>query len=112
MAVEEESALIEDEDDFDMGQRRINGRSMSMMHSSAEGQRVDNLRRQHWQSVGTFGGLGEAGPQSRRHSFAAFAANDGTGDYDFAGTHDNDLNLNNGLGNRGNVFGHRQCFPR
>ncbi|KAF8420086.1 hypothetical protein EV426DRAFT_256459 [Tirmania nivea] len=101
--VEEESALIEDEDDFDMGQRRINGRSMSLMHSSAEGQRLDSLRRQHWQSVGgTFGGLGEAGPQSRRHSFAAFAANDGTGDYDLAGTHDNDLNLNSGLGLNGN----------
>ena len=103
--LEEESVLVEDDDDFDFQQRRINGRSMSMMHSSAEGQRLDSLRRQQWQSVGgTFAGLGEAGNQSRRHSFAAFAANDNTGDYDLAGAHENENSLNNGIGlsnNRG-----------
>ncbi|KAF8460281.1 hypothetical protein BDZ91DRAFT_798985 [Kalaharituber pfeilii] len=99
MPLEEESALVEDEDDFDIQQRRLNGRSMSMMHSSAEGQRLDTLRRQYWQSVGgTFGGIGELGNQSRRHSFAAFAANDTTGDYDLAGSQDSEIGLNNGIG--------------
>lgn len=110
---EEESVLVEDDDDFDFQQRRINGRSMSMMHSSAEGQRLDSLRRQHWQSVGPFAGLGEVGNQSRRHSFAAFAANDGSGDYDLAGTHENEMNFNNGLGpngNRGMTLGFLNCF--
>lgn len=110
MPLEEESVLIEDDDDFDFQQqRRANGRSMSMMHSFADGQRLDILRRQPWQSVGGgFGGLSDSGVQSRRHSFAAFAASDVASDYDLTGVHDNtDLNISDSIGmggNRGMLF--------
>ena len=108
MPLEEESVLVEDDDDFDFQQRKINGRSMSMMHSSAEGHRLDVLRRQQWQSVGgnSFGGLPEVVNPSRRHSFAAFAANEGNGDYDLASGNENEFGLNAAIGmnTRGKSF--------
>ncbi|RPB05447.1 hypothetical protein L873DRAFT_1662582 [Choiromyces venosus 120613-1] len=76
---EHESALADDDDlDYHHFQaqqadgRRFSEapqRSMSLMYSPAENQRLENLRRQHWQSAGHFAGL-ESGSQSRRHSFA------------------------------------------
>lgn len=76
---EYESALADDDDpDYHHFQaqqadgRRFSEapqRSMSLMYSPAENQRLENLRRQHWQSAGHFAGL-ESGSQSRRHSFA------------------------------------------
>jgi hypothetical protein len=82
---EYESALAED-DDLDYVQfaekRRFSEapRAMSLMYSSAENQRFENLRRQqHWQSGGMFG-LGDPGAQSRRHSFAGLEAELGSSD--------------------------------
>jgi hypothetical protein len=76
---EYESALAEDDDtEFNHlldQQRRYSEapRSMSLMFPSAENQRLENIRRQHWQSGGAFG-MGDAGLQSRRHSFAGLEA--------------------------------------
>lgn len=78
-----ESALAE-EDDIDFSQfheqRRFSEapRTTSLMFQGAENQRVENLRQTTWQSGGMFG-LGDAGTQSRRHSFAGLGA-------DFAGS--------------------------
>lgn len=93
-----ESALADDDDDYhnfqaQVEQRRFSEapqRSMSLMYSPAESQRLENLRRQHWQTpAGHFVGL-ESGSQSRRHSFAGgLPMNDGLEkEYNIAGNID------------------------
>lgn len=85
---EYESAIGEDDDmdftQFQAEQRRFSEapRSMSLMYSPAENQRLETLRRQHWASAGSPLGYPDPGTQSRRHSFAGRLPNDsGEGDY-------------------------------
>ncbi|KAG0643974.1 hypothetical protein HOY80DRAFT_879196 [Tuber brumale] len=77
---EEYESALADDDELDYhhfqaqqadGRRfsEVPQRSMSLMYPPAENQRLENLRRQHWQTAGHFAGM-ESGSQSRRHSFA------------------------------------------
>jgi hypothetical protein len=97
---EEYESALADDDELDYHhyqaqaeQRRFSEapqRSMSLMYSPAETQRLENLRRQHWQTTGGhFAGL-ESGSQSRRHSFAGgLPMNDGLEkEYNITGTID------------------------
>lgn len=71
---EEYESALADDDELDYHhyseQRRFSEAPPRSLSIYAENQRLENLRRQHWQSPsGPFGGP-ESGSQSRRHSFA------------------------------------------
>lgn len=79
---EEYESALADDDELDYHhyseQRRFSEAPPRSLSIYAENQRLENLRRQHWQSPsGPFGGP-ESGSQSRRHSFAGrLPMNDG-----------------------------------